>query len=115
MLVNKNWTSVLLIYRDLSYAVISLAKLKDPLIRGVFMHLEGYLDQTYKKSLMNTLSFCCFLNYSHYTLFHLEVENLKEIFKKNSYPSGIRKQSIKSFLNKLHIPKKVIASKKSCK
>ena len=39
---------------------------------------------------------------------HLEVENVREIFKKNSYPSKITEQSIKSFLNKLYVPKKVI-------
>ena len=38
----------------------------------------------------------------------MEVENLREILKKNSYPSGIIEQSIRSFLNKLHVPKKVI-------
>ena len=38
----------------------------------------------------------------------MEVENLREILKKNGYPSGIIEQSIKSFLNKLHVPKKVI-------
>ena len=66
------------------------------------------MDQTYKKSLIDTLLFPCFSVCSDYTLFHLEVKNLIEILKKNSYPSGIIEQSIKSFLNKLHVPKKVI-------
>ena len=66
------------------------------------------MDQTYKKSLIDTLLFRCFSICSDYTLFHLEVENLREILKKNSYPSGIIEQSIKSFLNRLHVPKKVI-------
>ena len=65
-------------------------------------------DQTYKKSLIGTLLFRCFSICSDYTSFHLEVENLREILKKNSYPSGIIEQSIRSFLNKLHVPKKVI-------
>ena len=68
---------------------------------------ESYLDQTYKKSLIDTLLFPCFSICFDYTLFHLEVKNLIEILKKNSYPSGIIEQSIKSFLNKLHVPKKV--------
>ena len=37
----------------------------------------------------------------------MEVKNLRETLKKNSYPSGIIEQSIKSFLNKLHVQKKV--------
>ena len=45
---------------------------------------------------------------SAYTSFHSEVVNLREILKKNSNPSGIIEQSIRSFLNKLHVPKKVI-------
>ena len=38
----------------------------------------------------------------------MEVENLREILKKNSSPSGILEQSIKPVLNKVHVPKKVI-------
>ena len=75
---------------------------------GVFTHYESYLDQTYKKSLMDTLLFGCFSTCSDYTSFHLEVENLREIFKKNSYPSRIIEQSIRYLWNKLYVPKKVI-------
>ena len=81
---------------------------RKPTFSGVFTHYESYLDQTYKKSLIDTLLFRCFSICSDYTLFHLEVEHLREILKKNSYPSGIIEQSIKSFLNKLHVLKKVI-------
>ena len=59
-------------------------------ISDVFMHYESYLDQTYKKSLIDTLLFYC-------CSFHLEVDNLREILKKNSYPSGIIEQSKRSF------------------
>ena len=55
-----------------------------------------------------TLLFRCFSICSDYNSFHLEVENLREIVKENSYPSGIIEQSIRSFLNKLHVLKKVI-------
>ena len=73
-----------------------------------FTHYESYLDQTYKKSLIDTLLFGCFLICCGYTSFHLEVENLREILEKNSYPLEIIEPSIRSFLNKLHAPKKVI-------
>ena len=52
--------------------------------------------------------FRCFSVCSGYILLHLEVENLREILKKNSYPSRILEQSIKPVLNKVHVPKKVI-------
>ena len=81
---------------------------RKPTFSGVFTHYESYLDQTYKKSLMDTLLFCCFSTCSGYTSFHLEVENLREIFKKNSYPSRIIEQSIRYLWNKLYVPKKVI-------
>ena len=81
---------------------------RKPTFSGVFAHYESYLDQTYKKSLIDNLLFHCFSICSDYTLFHLKVKNLREILKKNSYPSGIIEQSIKSFLNKLHVLKKVI-------
>ena len=41
--------------------------------------------------------------------FICEVANLRELLKRNSYTSGIIEQLIKSFLNKLYVPKKVIA------
>ena len=60
---------------------------RKPTLSGVFTHYESYLDQTYKKLL---------------------IETIKKLLKLNSYPSGIIEQSINSFLNKLHVPKKVI-------
>ena len=79
-----------------------------PTFSAVFTHYQSYVDQTYKKSLIDTLLFWCFSVCSDYTSFHLEVKKLREILKKNSYPSGIIEQSIRSFLNKLHVLKKVI-------
>ena len=81
---------------------------RKPNFSGVFTHYGSYLDQRYKKSLTDTLLFRFFSICSDYTLFHLELKNLREILKKNSYSSKITEQSIKSFLNKLHVPKKVI-------
>ena len=70
---------------------------RKPTFSGVFMHYESYLNQTYKKSLIDTLLFRFFSIYSDYTSFHLEVDNLREILKKNSYLSGIIEQSKRSF------------------
>ena len=82
---------------------------RKPTFSGVFTHYESYVNQTYKQSSIDTLLFCCFSICSDYTSFHLEVVNLREILKKNSNPSGIIEQSIRSFLNKLHVPKKVVS------
>ena len=88
-----------------SYLHIKITSVyREPTFSGVFAHYESYFDQTYKKSLIDILLFCCFSVCSDYNLFDLEVENLRAILKKSSYPSGIIEQSIKSFLNKLHYP-----------
>ena len=55
---------------------------RKPTFSAAFTHYESCLDQTYKKSLIDTLLFRCFSICSGYTLFHLEVENLREILKK---------------------------------
>ena len=81
---------------------------RKPTFSSVFTHYESYLDQTYKKSLIDTLLFRCCSICSDYTSFHLEVEDLREILKKNRYPSGIIERSIRYFFKKLHVPKKVI-------
>ena len=83
---------------------------RKPTFSGVFTHYESYIDQSYKKSLIFTLLFRCYSLCSDYTLFHLEVEKLREILKKNSYPSSIIEFSIRTFLNRLYVPKQVYST-----
>ena len=61
---------------------------RKPTFSGVLIYYESYLDQTYKKSLIDTFLFRCFSICSDYTSFHLEVEKLREILTRNNYPSG---------------------------
>ena len=70
---------------------------RKPTFSGVFTHYESYIDQSYRKSFIFTLLSCCYSICSEETLFHLEVEKLREIFKKSSYLSGIVKISIRTF------------------
>ena len=53
------------------------------------------------------MSFRCFSICSCYEKFHEEIVKLKEIFTRNSYPGKFIGKRIKSFLNKLHVPKVV--------
>ena len=46
---------------------------RKPTFSGVFIHYESYVDQTYKKSLIDPLLFRCFSICSDYTSFDLEV------------------------------------------
>ena len=80
---------------------------RKPTFSSVFTHNGGYIDQYYKNSLIfNFLSRCC-TTCLDYTLFHLEVEKLRQIFKKNSYSSGAIERSIKTFLSKFFVIKQV--------
>ena len=40
--------------------------------------------------------------------FHLEVEQLRQIFKCNNYPVGLIDQCVKTFLNKIYVPKRIL-------
>ena len=54
---------------------------RKPTFSGLFTHYESYMDQTYKKSLIDTSLFHCFSICYEYISFHLEVENLREVLK----------------------------------
>ena len=80
---------------------------RKPTFSGAFTHHQSYTDQSYKKSLIFTLLSRCYSICSDYTLFHLEVEKLREILKKSIYTSGIIELPIRTFLNRLYVPKQV--------
>ena len=40
--------------------------------------------------------------------FHLEVEQLQHIFKCNNYPVGLIDQCVKTFFNKIYLPKRIL-------
>ena len=40
--------------------------------------------------------------------FHLEVEQLRQIFKCNNYPVGLIDQCVKTFLNRIYVPKRIL-------
>ena len=56
-----------------------------------------------------TLLFRAFQLCSYFELFHQEILNLKDIFKRNGYPYNFIDVCIKIFLNKIFIDKKVYA------
>ena len=78
---------------------------RKPTFSGAFTHHESYIDQSYKKALIFTLFSRYYSICSDYTHFHLEVEKLREIFRKNGYPSGIIELSIRTFLSTLYFQK----------
>ena len=68
---------------------------------GVFTNFFSLLSMQYKASLVSTLLFRCFHLSSSTTIFHQEVERLRSILAKNSFPLEFVDQCVASFLNKM--------------
>ena len=69
---------------------------------GVFTNFYSFISIQFKASLISTLLYRCFHLSSTTELFHREVENLRGILRKNSYPSEFIDQCVASFLNKIY-------------
>ena len=55
---------------------------------GVFTNFESFIPISYKSNLIFTLLFIAFKLCSNFELFHQEIPNLKDIFKRNGYPGN---------------------------
>ena len=62
----------------------------------------------YNVGLVHTFPFQCLKICSSAENFHIEVEQLRSIFKHNNYPAIIIDQPIKTFLDKLYAPKHLV-------
>ena len=76
---------------------------------GVFTNLESLIPISYKSNLIFTLLFRAFKLCSNFELFHQEILNLKDIFKRNGYPGNFIDVCIKRYLNQVFIDKKIYA------
>ena len=76
---------------------------------GVFTNFESFIPVSYKSNSIFTLLFRVFKLYFNFELFHQEILNLKDIFKRNGYPCNFIDVCIKRFLNNIFIEKKVYA------
>ena len=61
-----------------------------------------------ENSLVFTLLHRCFTLFTNFDNFYKEVEKLKEILRKNSYPSSVIDSCIYKFLNKVLVTAKVV-------
>ena len=69
---------------------------------GVFTNFYSFISIQFKASLISTLLYRCFHLSSTSEIFHREVENLRGILRKNSYPTEFIDQCIAAFLNKIY-------------
>ena len=72
-------------------------------------NFESFIPISYKSNLMFTLLFRAFKLCSNFELFHQEILNLKDIFKRNSSPGNFIDACIKRYLNQVFIDKKIYA------
>ena len=63
----------------------------------VFTNFEGFVPDIYKRGLVETLLHWSFRLYSNYENFHREIETLKSILKRSSYPHNLVNHCIKKF------------------
>ena len=80
---------------------------RKPAVSGVFTNFESFLPYSYKCALIFSLLYRAFNLYSNFELFHKEIENLKNIFRKNGYPVNFPDFCIKKYLNNLYVKKEV--------
>ena len=77
---------------------------------GVYTNFNSFVPETYKTGLTESLLFWCFNLCSDFMKFHHEINILKGIQYKNSYPRDFAEKCINNFLDKA-LTQKVVASK----
>ena len=88
--------------------VFSTSVFRKATFSGVFTIFDRLIFESYKTGLIFTLLFCCFTICSDMQSFHLEVEQLRQIFKCNNYTVALIDQCVKTFLNKIYVPKRIL-------
>ena len=78
--------------------------------RVVYTNFKSFIPQTYKIGLIKTLLFRCFSLCSDFIKFHHEIDKLKSILYKNSYPRDLVDKCIKEFFDKILAPKPVVST-----
>ena len=73
----------------------------------MFTNYESFIPNSYKYALIFTLIYRAFKLCSNFKLFHPEVDNLKNIFRKNGYPVNFTDICIKKYLDNLYVKKEV--------
>ena len=77
---------------------------------GVYTNFKSFISETYKICLIKSLLFRCFSLCSDFIKFHHEIDKLKSILYKNSYPHDLIDKCIKEFLDKILTPKPVVST-----
>ena len=76
---------------------------------GVYTNFKSFMTETYKIGLIKSLLFRYFSLCSDFIKFHNEIDKLKRISYKNSYPRDLVDKCIKEFLDKVLALKPVVS------
>ena len=77
---------------------------------GVYTNFKSFIPETYKIVLIKSLLFRCFSLCSDFIKFHHEIDKLKSILYKNSYPPDLIDKCINKFLDKILGPKPLVST-----
>ena len=75
---------------------------------GVYTNFSSFIHLEHKFGLVYTLLHRCFCLVSDMSMFHFEIEKLKEILLSNGYSNNFFDKCISKFMNKLYIKKPVM-------
>ena len=70
---------------------------------GVYVNYNSFLPRDYKRGLISTLLHRAYTICSDYNRLHQEIEKLKTIWQKNSFPLSFIDRCVKKFLDKLFV------------
>ena len=72
-------------------------------LSGVYLHFNSHLPNKYKKGLIDTLLYRVYNICSNYSSLHQEINYLKTVWQKNSFPLFFIDKFVQKFFNKLFI------------
>ena len=79
---------------------------RKPTFSGLFTNFDSFIPLSYKTGLIWSLLYRAFSLCSNFELFHQEILESKDIFKRNCYPTSFIDNCVKRFLDKVFIEKK---------
>ena len=94
-----HYHSLTLTSHELTVAFVSV--FHKPTSTGLFTNFNSFIPMTYKKGLLLSLISRYFTICSSYQSFHCELQNFKQIFSLNGYPTSLIDNCIRTFASEL--------------
>ena len=90
---------------------MQLTSIEKKTFSGFYINFKSFLPETCKIGLIKSLLLCrCFGLCSDFIKFHNEIDKLKRILYKNSYPRDLVDKRIKEFLDKILASKPAVST-----